>query len=245
MSATGNQPTIHVCYSPASYELFKQDDNIVVVIDVLRATSAMVTAFHTGVDRIIPVASVEEAREYKKNGFLVAAERDGMIVDGFELGNSPFCYMGREIKNKTIVITTTNGTKAIKAASQHAGKVIVGAFINHAAVVDYVAKSKKNLLLLCAGWKDKFNLEDTLFAGAVAQRLIEQHNYYTECDSAISSMHLYDSAKANIYKFLENSSHRKRLAKMQLEEDIEYCLSFDKCPVIPILDGNHLVNATK
>jgi len=236
---------IQTCFSPSQYPLFHAEDSIVVVTDILRATSAMAAALDFGVEKIIPVASVAEAIEYKNKGYIVAAERDGKIVDGFNLGNSPFDYMDETLKNKTIVISTTNGTKAISAA-QKAYKVVIGAFINIDVVANYLAAEKRNVVILCAGWKNKFNLEDTLFAGALANQLINKNNFDTDCDSTFAAMHLHDIAKDNLFQFLEKSSHRNRLKNLNLEKDIAYCLTPNSCISLPILVGNEIVNfATK
>ena len=231
---------IEVCYSPQSYHLFHKPDAIVVVIDVFRATSAIVTAFYNGVSKMIPVATIEEAREYQKNGFLAAAERDGEVVEGFELGNSPFGYMNNKIKGKTIAISTTNGTQAIEV-SKNANKIIIGSFLNLDVVCEYLLTQQKDVVLLCAGWKNKFNLEDTLFAGAVIEKLSHQHSVTYNCDSAIASKHLFNLAKQDLFSFLSASSHRQRLAKLDLERDIQYCLTFNQCSVIPFLEGKYLV----
>jgi 2-phosphosulfolactate phosphatase len=231
---------IEVCYSPQSYHLFHKPDAIVVVIDVFRATSAIVTAFYNGVSKMIPVATIEEAREYQKNGFLAAAERDGEVVEGFELGNSPFGYMNNKIKGKTIAISTTNGTQAIEV-SKNANKIIIGSFLNLDVVCEYLLTQQKDVVLLCAGWKNKFNLEDTLFAGAVIEKLSHQNSVTYNCDSAIASKHLFNLAKQDLFSFLSASSHRQRLAKLDLERDIQYCLTLNQCSVIPFLEGKYLV----
>jgi len=189
---------------------------------------------------MIPVATIEEAQKYKENGFLVAAERDAEIVAGFDLGNSPFGYMNAKVKGKTIAITTTNGTQAINAAKS-AHKVIIGSFLNCDTVIDYLKKEKKDVLFLCAGWKNKFNLEDTLFAGAVANALIYKYGFNSTCDSTIAAMELYKVAKHDLFGFLANSSHRNRLAKLDLERDIKYCLTPNQCPVLPVMEGKFLV----
>ena len=231
---------IEVCYTPQAYNLFHKDEAIVVVIDIFRATSAIVTAFYNGVSKMIPVATVEEAREYQQNGYMAAAERNGEMIEGFELGNSPFGYMNNKVKGKIIAISTTNGTQAIEA-SRKASKVVVGSFLNLDVLCEYLASQKREVVLLCAGWKNKFNLEDTLFAGAVVDKLMSESNFTTDCDSAIASRHLYSLAKNDMYAFLGNSSHRNRLAKLDLERDIQYCLTPNQCPVIPILEGKYLV----
>lgn len=231
---------IEVCFSPQSYPLFHNPNSIVVVIDILRASSAITTAFFNGVAKMIPVATIEEAQKYKDDGFMVAAERHAEIVKGFDLGNSPFGYMNAKVKGKTIAITTTNGTHAINVAKE-AHKVVIGSFLNLDTMVDYLKKQKKDVLFLCAGWKNKFNLEDTLYAGAVAEQLIYKYEFNSICDSAIASMELYKLAKHDLYGFLANSSHRNRLEKLDLERDIRYCLTPNQCPVLPIMEGRFLV----
>lgn len=231
---------IEVCYTPQAYNLFHKDEAVVVVIDVFRATSAIVTAFYNGVSKMIPVATVQEAKEYQANGFMAAAERDGEMMEGFELGNSPFGYMNSKVKGKTIAISTTNGTQAIEA-SRKASKIIIGSFLNLDVVCDYLVAQKKDVILVCAGWKNKFNLEDTLFAGAVVDKLTSESDFQIDCDSAIASKHLYNMAKNDMYDFLSNSSHRNRLAKLDLERDIKYCLTLNLCPIIPVMEGKYLV----
>ncbi len=231
---------IEVCHTPQAYALFHKENAIVVVIDIFRATSAIVTAFYNGVSKMIPVASVDEAREYQRNGYMAAAERDGEVIEGFELGNSPFGYMNNKVKGKTIAISTTNGTQAIEA-SRKASKILVGSFLNLDILCEYLVAQKKDVVLLCAGWKNKFNLEDTVFAGAVVEKLTAEGNFQVDCDSAISARHLYNIAKNNLFDFLSDSSHRKRLAKLDLERDIKYCLTPNQCPVIPVMEGKYLV----
>lgn len=231
---------IEICFSPQSYPLFHKPDSIVVVIDILRATSAITTAFYNGVSKMIPIATIEEAQSYKSNGFMVAAERNGEVLEGFDLGNSPFGYMNTKVKGKTIAITTTNGTQAIEVA-KNASKIIIGSFLNLDVVIEYLKKEKKDVLFLCAGWKNKFSLEDTLFAGAVAETLIYKNNFTSSCDSTIAAMELYKLAKHDLYGFLANSSHRNRLAKLDLERDIRYCLEPNQCPVLPVMQGKFLV----
>jgi 2-phosphosulfolactate phosphatase len=221
--------------------LFRNQDAVVVVIDIFRATSAICTALHHGVEAIIPVSTVEEAQDYKSKGYLAAAERHGEIVEGFELGNSPFSYMGHAVKGKTIVLTTTNGTQAIQA-SKDAHRVVVGSFCNFTVLANWLIEQNRDVVLLCAGWKNKFNLEDTLFAGAVAEKLFATGNFVNSCDTAQAACQLYSAAKNDLFGFLENSSHRKRLERLNLEKDIRYCLQLDNAPVIPILEGISLVN---
>ena len=236
-----NRPTVEVCFTPNLYPLHIDDADIVVVIDVLRATSAICTAFANGIDKVIPVSTVEEAIEYKNKGYLVAAERKGQVVDGFQFGNSPYSYMGKELKGKTLVITTTNGTKAFHTA-RNANEVVIGSLINLDAVSNFLIKKKKNVLLLASGWQNKFCLEDTICAGAIAEQLINTGDFTSVQDSSIAAKYLFLSAKENYLGYLKSSSHRRRLKKLNLNEDIKYCLPPNQTDVVPIRKGNYLVN---
>lgn len=233
---------VEVCFSPNLYPLHKEEFDIVVVIDVLRATSAICTAMHHGVKSIIPIATLEEAFAYKKKGFIVAAERDGLIVEGFKFGNSPFAYMNPEFKGKTIVMTTTNGTKTINVAKKDAKIIAVASFLNMDTISEWLISQNKNVLLLCSGWKDKFNLEDTLCAGAIAERLLDSLKFESHEDSSIAAKYLFISAKSNYFGFLKSSSHRRRLKKLNLNKDIIYCLNPNQTPVVPVLKNGVIVN---
>jgi len=238
------QKKVEVSFSPALFSsYFNDSDCNVVVVDVFRATSAICTAFAHGVERIIPVSSVEEARAYQKEGFMVGAERDGQIVEGFDFGNSPFSYMDEKLKGKTLVLTTTNGTKAINIAKS-ANQILIGSFLNLKYLADYLIEDEKDVLILCAGWKNRFNLEDTLFAGALVKMLVNSPIMSNLADSAIAASYLFKIAENDLRGFIENSSHRKRLKRLNLEEDINYCLQESILDVIPVFEQNCLINKT-
>jgi 2-phosphosulfolactate phosphatase len=231
---------IEVCFTPGEYAYYKDEFEIVVVIDVLRATSAMCAAFDNGILSIIPVPTIEEALEYKKKGYLVGAERKGQIVEGFDFGNSPFSYMKEEFRGKEVVLTTTNGTKSLEVAKD-AETVVVGSFLNLTALSKWLSKQDKNILCLCSGWQDKFNLEDTICAGAISDFLISTGNFISIEDSSIAAKYLFLSAKDNYLGYLKSSSHRRRLKHLNLNEDIKYCLTPDQTDVIPILINGKLI----
>lgn len=235
---------IEVCFTPALFDLYKGDFDIIVVIDVLRATSAICAAFNNGVKELIPVSSIDLAREYKEKGYLVGAERKGEIVDGFDFGNSPYSYMIPEVKGQTVVLSTTNGTKSINIAKT-AGQVVIGALSNLDVLQEWLVKQNKNVLCLCSGWQDKFNLEDTICAGAIAEHLLKTGKFTSDDDSSIAAKYLYLSAKDNIMGYLKSSSHRRRLKKLNLNKDIKFCLTANTAPVIPILKGNSIVDISK
>ena len=234
------QAQIHTCFSPALFPYFKDPDAIVVVADIFRATSAICTAFHHGVEKMIPVAGVEEAMEYKKMGFLAACERNAIKIEGFDFGNSPFHYMDESIRGKTIAISTTNGTQAI-AVAKDSFCIVIGSFLNLQALANWIKEQQRNVIILCAGWKNKFNLEDTLFAGALAEELMKKEEIVTHCDATLSSVYLYELAKKDLFSFLGNSSHRIRLKNLDLEKDIRYCLSLNTFDTIPVYNDGALV----
>ncbi|MCI5055119.1 MAG: 2-phosphosulfolactate phosphatase [Flavobacteriales bacterium] len=234
------KPTIQVCFSPDLYHLYDDPEQIVVVIDILRATSAICTAIEHGAESVIPVASLEEAQEYKNLGYLVGAERGGKVVEGFDFGNSPYTYMNDRIKGKNLVLTTTNGTRAIET-SKNSHTVVIGSFLNIDALIDWLLNQTRNIVLLCSGWKGKFNLEDSLFAGNVVQRLIQVDAFKRTDDAALCTKYLYEMAHNDPFTFLRKSSHGQRLAKLNLKEDIRYCLQVNKTSKIPVLQDGRLV----
>ncbi|MBL0317277.1 MAG: 2-phosphosulfolactate phosphatase [Flavobacteriales bacterium] len=231
---------VEVCYTPGQYELYQEGYEIVVVIDVLRATSAITTALHYGVDKIIPVATVEEALEYKSRGFIAGAERDGQVVEGFDFGNSPYAYMDPAMKGKSVVLTTTNGTKAIQMAKDKE-LVVIGCLNNLEVLCDFLISQHKNTLILASGWKDKVNLEDTICGGAIADILLETRKFRSNEDSTVAAKFIYRSAREHLWSFLRSSSHRRRLIKLNIQRDVKYCLTLNTVPCIPILRNGALV----
>lgn len=230
--------TIDVCLSPELMHLYKPEDRTVVVVDILRATSCMVTAFAHGVQSITPFANAEECKAMKKKGFITSGERDGKKVEGFDKGNSPFEYMGEDIREKKIAFTTTNGTQAIEKA-KGANRIIIGSFLNLSSVVKYLLFGENSVLIVCAGWKGKVNLEDTLFAGAIVEKL--KNHIEPDCDAPLAAQHLYNQAKDDMVGFLSNSSHVKRLNRLNIHKDIEYCLTADQYQVIPRMERGVLL----
>ncbi len=231
---------IEVCFTPATYDVFKKDEAVVVVVDVLRATSAIVTAFMNGVKRILPVGTLEEAKDYKSKGYIVAAERDGVVRDFADFGNSPYNFKREKIKGKEIVYSTTNGTNSIMMA-KHSHRVLIGTYLNHQALVDYIIKEDRDLIILCAGWKNKFNLEDSLFAGSLSRTLIQSGHFESICDSTVAAIDLWGVAEKNLMAYIEKAAQRHRLAKNGLDDVIEYCHTFDQTDIIPVLKENYLL----
>lgn len=233
--------TIDVCLTPRLIPDFVLEDKVVVVVDVLRATSCMVTALTHGIASIIPVSTLEEAAELGKLGHLAAAERDGRVAEGFLLGNSPFGFQNPEFKGRTLAMTTTNGTKSI-VLSRHAFRVVAGAFLNITAVADYIRRMDHDVVVVCAGWRDMVNAEDTLFAGALAEVLKDEFSSANDATKLARS--LYTCSKDNMKEYLRDTSHFNRMMRLDLEKDIDFCMKWDVYEVVPELDTyGHLVAA--
>lgn len=168
-----NKPNLHTVLTPQLLDLYEIKDSIVVIIDVFRATSTMATALYNGARKIIPVDSPELCIEMgKQTGGVTAGERDGKIIPDLSYGNSPSEYPRSFIENKVLVITTTNGTKLLHMALKQGAKdIITGSFPNFSAVTDYLVKQSAPVILGCSGWKNRFNIEDTLLQGQSLNKL--------------------------------------------------------------------------
>jgi 2-phosphosulfolactate phosphatase len=234
-----NKPTLHTSLSPALLHLYDLSNSVVVIIDVFRATSTIASALYNGARCVIPVDSVPKAIEISKSiDGIAAGERDGIIAEGLQHGNSPLEYSREFIENKTLVLTTTNGTRLLQMAlDNNADTIISGSFPNLSAVCEFLLSENKNVVLGCAGWKDRFNLEDTLFAGAVIHRLKKQFTIH--CDSSLMAETIYAKNKNNLVDFAPNLTHYHRLVeKFGLIEDIKFCLTEDVASVLPVyIDG--------
>lgn len=238
-----NKPTLYTSVSPALLHLYNVRDCIVVVIDILRATSTIATALHNGAKSIIPVDSVEKCMRLGRDmECITAGERDGKVAEGLQYGNSSFEYPRNFIEGKILVLTTTNGTKLLHMAlAKGATEIITGSFLNLSAVCDHLVKEKKNVILACAGWKDKVNIEDTLFAGAVVSRIKE--HFEINCDASQIANCLYENAKDDLYEFMKanDASHYHRLTNFGLEKDIRHCLTEDLANILPYYIDERLV----
>jgi 2-phosphosulfolactate phosphatase len=227
------QQNLEVVFTPEMYQYFENPEANVVVVDILRATSAICTAFKNDVSKMIPVPTLDEARKYKEKGYIVAAERDGSVLDFADFGNSPYNFTRERVSGKDVAYSTTNGTRAIHMA-RNSQMVIIGSFINLSAVANLLIEKKKDVIILCAGWKGKFCLEDTLFAGALAEILMNSNQFQTICDSTKASIDLWSMAKPDLLSYIEKVAQRDRLRKLGLDDVIEYCHTPDSAREIPV-----------
>jgi 2-phosphosulfolactate phosphatase len=238
-----NKPTLlHTSLSPSLLNLYDVSNSIVVIIDVLRATSTIATALYNGAKCVIPVDSVTRCMEIGRQiEGITAGERDGQIAEGLEYGNSPFEYPREFIEGKTLVLTTTNGTRLLHMALEKGAKsIITGSFPNLSAVCDHLKEKKQNVILGCAAWKDRVNIEDMLFAGAVISTIGK--NFSINCDSSHIAQAMYEKAKKDMFDFMKKNeaSHYHRLMNFGLEKDIRYCLTSDGANVLPVYDEGKL-----
>jgi 2-phosphosulfolactate phosphatase len=237
--------TIEVCFSPKLYEdRLTRENFVVVIVDILRATTSICTAFKNGVKSLIPVPSIEEAKEYKKKGYIVASEKDGKVLDFADFGNSAFDFTVENVKDKVVAYCTTNGTKAINLAKD-ADQVAMGSFINLRALSDWLIEQDKNVVILCSGWKNKFNLEDSVFAGVLVENLIDSGRFDPDCDSAQAALDLWKTAETDLLGFIEKAAHRHRLKKLGLDDVLEYSFTLNTSDVVPVLKDGKIICAKK
>ena len=238
------KPSLYTSLSPALLPLYDVSSSIVVIIDVLRATSTIATALYNGARSVIPVDSVAKCIEIGRQiDGITAGERDGRIAEGLEHGNSPFEYPREFVGGKTLVLTTTNGTKLLHMAlEKNAQQIITGAFSNLDAVCDYLLKKAQPVVLGCSAWKDRVNIEDTLLAGAIIDRIAT--GFDINCDSSKMAAALYKDAKKDLYAFMEKkqASHFLRLSGYGLQEDIRYCLTPNVANILPVYSEGKLTS---
>jgi 2-phosphosulfolactate phosphatase len=238
-----NKPSLYTSLSPALLNLYNVSNGIVVIIDILRATSTIATALYNGARSVIPVESVSRCIELGRQiEGITAGERDGKIAEGLEYGNSPFEYPREFIEGKTLVLTTTNGTRLLHMALEKgAREIVVVAFVNLSALCEHLTEMKRDVILGCAAWKDRVNMEDTLFAGAVISRI--KDHFSINCDSSHLAENLYEKGKKDLFEFMKSNdaSHYHRLMGFGLEKDIRYCLTPDLANVLPVYKEGKLM----
>ncbi|MCS6896056.1 MAG: 2-phosphosulfolactate phosphatase [Bacteroidia bacterium] len=234
------RPLVRVCLSTALIPQFRVEDYVVVVIDILRATTSFAVAMDRGISEIRPVRSLRECRRLGREGYLTAAERGAQKVPGFDFGNSPHDFLDIDLTGKKLAFTTTNGTRALWAV-RHAKKVVTGAFVNMSVLTTWLRQQDEPVLLVCSGWKDQVNLEDTLFAGAIATEL--EGDFRVNDDATLIAMSLYQMADHRKKYYLEHSAHFERLIELGMQNDVKYSLRRDLHPVLPYYQEGRLINA--
>jgi 2-phosphosulfolactate phosphatase len=229
--------SIEVCLSPALYKYKLTTVNyIVVIVDVLRATTSFCAAFDSGVETLIPVSGLDELLEYKNKGYLTAAERNGEKVDFADFGNSPTVFLQHNLKGKELAYSTTNGTQAIEIAKS-SGNIVAGAFVNLHSISEWLVSQRKDVVILCSGWKNTFSLEDTLCAGALVESLGKSGEFKPVCDASFASLTLWQSSSSSLSNVAKKGSHYQRLLEMKLLDDLEHCFKLNTSKALPVWDG--------
>lgn len=235
---------IETSYGASNLDELQLRDKNIVVIDVLRASTTVAVALKNGAREIIPVANIESAVKISGSLFgdvtLRGGERNGKMIQGFNLGNSPLEYTEATVRGKSVIYCTTNGSVAM-AKSRYARHMAVGSFVNLSSVVEYMKEINDDFLVICAGKNASFSgfsLEDTVCAGMIISKLsLEKSLELQLTDAAVAAKALYKSFGRSILKMLKSSDHGRYLLEIGFEEDIKLCAQVDSVPVLPVLSG--------
>lgn len=214
---------------------------VAVVIDVLRATSVMVSAFQNGVESIIAVTSPDEAFRLKKGHphYLLGGEQNADYIPGFDFDNSPFNYTPAKVKGKTLVMSTSNGTRAING-SLNADRLLIASFLNAQSVIDLL-KNEEKIIFVCSGSKDVFTLEDSLCAGYMIDLVCRQIEDVQLSDFAVAIRELYSLNQNNVQSFASKGSHYQILERKGYIKDLDYCFTSNIIDKVPELKCGQIV----
>ncbi|HHU77551.1 MAG: 2-phosphosulfolactate phosphatase [Caldicoprobacterales bacterium] len=228
---------LNVYATPDSVSDKELKDKTAVIIDVLRATSTILAALANGCKEVIPAVEVEEviamSKNYEKDSFLLCGERNIQPVEGFHLSNSPLEYTEEQVSGKSLLMTTTNGTRAVRRAMD-AKDVIICSLSNVDAVAEYLAEQEDDAAFICAGTDGQFSLDDIVTAGAVIHRLRDRVEHLDLGDLAVVSEYMYKQCADDLHKVIKHSLHYKRMMECGLADDIEYCLTLNAAPIVAV-----------
>jgi 2-phosphosulfolactate phosphatase len=218
----------------------------VVISDVLRATSTIVTALANGAQKVIPVRDMSEAsriaQSVDSDNYLLCGEKDGIKIDGYDLGNSPLEYTSEAISGKSLIFNTTNGTKAIKK-SMAADELFIASFHNLDAVVDAIRNTENDIVIVCSGWKGRLSLEDLLLAGNIIFNLTGGRLQPDARDGAKVAFTIYEKFGNDLESVILNSNHAARLKGLVVDtQDIWYCCQTNTTRVLPVLKDGIITN---
>jgi 2-phosphosulfolactate phosphatase len=238
-----------VYFTPALLDEMTLKDKNVVVIDVLRASTTVIMALHNGAKEIIPVNSIDSVVKISSSLFgdvtLRAGERNGKMIEGFNLGNSPPEYTQDVVKGKSIILLTTNGSSAM-VKGRYAKNLVVAAFANISTVVSFLHEMNNDFVIICSGKESRFCIEDAVCAGRILNMLAEKGNpgLLAADDAGEAAMVLDKNVGKNILKMLKNSEHGMYLTKIGFSEDLKACGATDSMPILPVL-SNNIIRAVK
>ena len=238
---------IETILTPALFPFRTMNDtHICVVNDILRATTSICTAISNGAKAIIPVRTIEQAKEYKDKGYLVAGERIEKTFPFADWGNSALEFTKERVCGNEIVHSTTNGTVAISIAKEgNPQEIVIGAFCNLSCLSAYLVAKGKDVQIFCSGWKNTPALEDTVFAGALAEKLLQSGKFENKNDSTNLALALWREAKSDLRAYMEKASHIHRLRKYHMDDVFDYTFQIDTCNVVPKLEQNKIVGVVQ
>jgi len=233
--------SIDVIFSPDLLPFACLQGKSVVVIDILRATTTITFAIANGATSIQPVLTPEQAFAIRQeqSGILIGGERYGKPVDGFNLGNSPSEYQRSVVFGKSIVITTTNGTRTMHACVS-ADWLFIGSFLNLGSLIRVLDQTNNHVAFVCSGREGQFCTEDALFAGACVNIFCQIDNEVCLTDSAKTAQLLFQANHQRVFESIRNSDHGRYLASIGLESDLEFCSLVDLVDVVPVMIGDRI-----
>lgn len=210
-------------------------DKVVVVIDMLRATSVITTAFMNGCNELVPLLTVDEAFELrereKEKHYLLGGERKAVKIEGFDFCNSPLEYTREAVCGRNVILSTTNGTRALTSCKK-ADKILIGAMINGHAVAEKLMELNKDLVIVNAGTNGQFSMDDFICSGFIIRELLDMKVHVDLTDIAKTAVTIYDSHK-DIISFIKDARHYNVMLNLNLMEDISYCSQKNICRKVP------------
>jgi len=226
---------------PTAQSIGDVTDKVVLIVDVLRATSVITTALINGAEMIIPVTTIEEALNLKENykqKAVLGGERNAVKPQGFDVGNSPLEYSKESIYGKKVILTTSNGTNAIRSA-KNAKHIIISCFLNAEAAAKQavsLSENKTDIAIVCAGTLGNFSLDDIVCAGALVDYICNCQSNFKLSDLALASRTLYKTCKDDLSSLISHGMHYNFLIKQGFEQDVRYCLQQNVFNIVPFYD---------
>jgi len=234
--------------TPAEAAENRVRDRVAAVVDVLRASTTVTTAWSRGAGRIIPFGSIEEAKAlfatFPRGSALLCGERNGMKIDGFDLGNSPAEFTGEAVEGKTLLFASSNGTR-LMARADGARRKIVASFVNLTAAAEHLSEGGVDVAILCAGDLGQLSLEDFVCGGALVAEVLARCPETEANDAAHAARRLWDAAyRTRVRALFDDASHGRDLATLGFETDLDLCAARDAIPVVPVVTDGRIVRMT-
>jgi len=235
---------VEIFFTPHEVSEEHLKDHIAVVVDVLRSSTTLCAALAAGAKEIIPAESVSAAIQLASNlsrdAILLCGEREGRLVEGFNLGNSPLEYTPKLVKGKTLVFGSTNGSPAM-VRTRSARRTLISGFVNLSSVVDSLAGAEEPVDIICAGKLGQFAMEDAVCAGYILSELRQRRAGNLEFgDGAAAALLLFAHYKDSLTELVANSQHGRYLASIGMQADLPICADVNRIPVLPVYQDDKI-----